>query len=58
MWAVCPFCRSKTVLFDDQAECSGVWMKCKRGCGMVFELVIHDGKQIFSEQADEPKVSL
>lgn len=46
MWAVCPHCGMKTVIFDNTANCSGVHVKCTRGCKMVFELVIENGKQI------------
>ena len=45
LWAICPYCKAKTVLYDDQANCSGIWIKCRRGCGMEHELVIKDGKQ-------------
>lgn len=45
MWARCTECGHKTVLYDNTANCSGVWMKCTRGCGKEFELVIVDGEQ-------------
>lgn len=44
-WARCTECGHKTVLFDNTANCSGVWLKCTRGCGKEFELVIVNGKQ-------------
>lgn len=47
-WALCPKCRMKTVLYDNSAQSSGVWIKCTRGCGAQFELVIKDGEQEFS----------
>ena len=45
-WAVCPCCGAKTTIYDDTAECHGVWMKCTRGCKKEFELVVRGGKQI------------
>lgn len=46
-WAVCPKCGAKTVIYDDAAECHGIWLKCTRGCRTCeFELVIRDNKQI------------
>lgn len=45
-WAICPNCGSKTVVYDNAATCSGVYIKCTRGCRTVFELNIQDGKQI------------
>lgn len=46
MWARCPHCGAKTVIYDNTSTCNGVWMKCTRGCHKEFELVIRDGKQI------------
>ena len=45
-WVLCPYCGAKTVLASDTAQCSGVQIKCTRGCKKVFELVIRDGKQV------------
>ena len=45
-WAVCPVCGLKVTIFDNTAECHGVFLKCTRGCGIEFELVIKEGKQI------------
>lgn len=44
-WAHCPSCGAKTVILDDNAHCSGVHIKCTRGCKCVFELVVRDGVQ-------------
>lgn len=48
-WAICPYCGRKTVLYDNTASCSGVWLRCSRGCKAEFELVIKDGKQVFNK---------
>ena len=45
-WALCPHCGAKTVLYDNTASCSGVWIKCTRGCKCEFELKIKNGKII------------
>ena len=45
IWAKCPKCGSKTVLFDNTANASGIWLKCTRGCGTEFELIVRDGEQ-------------
>jgi uncharacterized Fe-S cluster protein YjdI len=45
-WAICPHCGAKVTIYDNTAECHGVWLKCTRGCKEVFELVIHAGKQV------------
>lgn len=45
-WVLCPNCNAKTVIMDDTANCTGVHIKCTRGCKEVFELVIKDGVQI------------
>ena len=44
-WAKCPHCGAKTVMYDNTAECSGVFLICTRGCKREFELIIKDGKQ-------------
>lgn len=45
-WAICPNCGAKTILYDNTAECSGVHLRCTRGCKCEFELRIKNGKQI------------
>ncbi len=45
MWIKCPSCGAKHSLYDNTAECHGVFLKCTRGCGIEFELVIENGKQ-------------
>ena len=44
-WAKCPHCGAKTVIYDNTAECNGVFLICTRGCKREFELIIKDGKQ-------------
>lgn len=46
MWVKCPYCNAKVVVYDNTAECRGVYLKCTRGCKKTFELVLHRGKQI------------
>lgn len=46
IWARCPYCGAKTVIFDNTASCHGIFLKCTRGCGREFELTIKNGKQI------------
>jgi hypothetical protein len=48
-WALCPYCGCKVCLFDNTANCSGVFEKCTRNqhCKAEFELVIIDGEQQF-----------
>ena len=46
MWARCPHCGAKTVLYDNTAQCSGVHIKCTRGCKKEFELKIINGKHV------------
>ena len=45
-WVRCPYCRAKVVVYDNTAECHGVFLKCTRGCKKTFELVIHRGRQV------------
>ena len=45
VWARCPYCGAKVILFDNTAQCKGVFFKCSRGCKQVFELIIENGKQ-------------
>lgn len=55
-WALCPECGAKTVIYDDTAECSGVWLKCTRGCRTCeFELIIHNGEQIIKPPEEKKK---
>lgn len=44
-WVICPSCGAKYALHDNKAECHGVFVKCTRGCGKEFEIVITNGKQ-------------
>ena len=43
-WAVCPYCGKNVALFNNTANCSGVFPKCKQ-CGQEFELKIIMGVQ-------------
>lgn len=45
-WILCPYCGAKHSIYDDTAECHGVFLKCTRGCKCEFELVIHAGEQV------------
>lgn len=45
-WLRCPHCGAKTLLYDNTAECSGVYAKCTRGCKREFEIIIINGKQV------------
>lgn len=45
-WVKCPYCRAKVCIYDNTANCSGVFMKCTRGCKKEFELIIEDGEQV------------
>lgn len=45
-WAKCPNCGAKTILYDNTAECRGVFIKCSRGCKKEFEIKIINGKQV------------
>lgn len=49
-WILCPSCGMKTILIDNTANCSGVYIKCTRGCKQVFELIVRDGEQIAKER--------
>ena len=44
MWLRCPRCGAKTILYDNTATCSGVFVKCTRGCGLIFEIKLAGGK--------------
>lgn len=43
-WLLCPHCGAKTILYDNTANCSGVFLKCTRGCKLEFEVKIKNGK--------------
>ena len=45
-WAKCPYCGAKILIFDNTANCSGVYVKCTRGCKKEFEFMIKNGKQV------------
>lgn len=45
-WVRCPYCNAKHSVYDDTANCHGVFLKCTRGCKREFELIIEDGEQI------------
>jgi hypothetical protein rflaF_05874 len=45
-WLRCPYCGAKTILYDNTAECSGVFLKCTRGCKKEFEVKIKNGNQV------------
>ena len=45
-WLLCPHCRAKTIIYDNTANCSGVHIKCTRGCKREFEIKIENGKQV------------
>ncbi len=49
MWIVCPHCGAKHSIYENTAECHGVFLKCTRGCKQEFELVIEDGKQVIKK---------
>ena len=57
IWAKCPNpeCGAKVILYDDTANCSGIWCKCTRKCGLEFELIVVDGKQIFESEENNNK---
>lgn len=45
-WLRCPRCGAKTILYDNTANCSGVFIKCTRNCKREFEVKILNGKQV------------
>lgn len=49
VWIKCPYCGAKHSIYDNAAECHGVYLKCTRGCKQEFELVIKDGKQVLKK---------
>lgn len=44
-WILCPYCGAKHSIHTDKAECHGVLVKCTRGCGREFEIIIRKGRQ-------------
>lgn len=48
-WVCCPYCGAKHSLYSERAECRQVFVKCTRGCGREFEIIIKDGKQITAQ---------
>lgn len=48
-WIKCPYCGAKHSIYEDTAECKGVFLKCTRGCKKEFELVIKNGEQIMKK---------
>lgn len=42
-WLFCPNCGAKTILYDNTANCNGVFIKCTRGCKIEFEVRIKNG---------------
>lgn len=49
-WVRCPYCKAKVLIYNDIAECSGVFPVCTRGCRKQFELIIRNGEQVFSDK--------
>lgn len=45
-WIRCTHCGAKHSIYTEQAECRQVFVKCTRGCGREFEIIIHNGKQV------------
>lgn len=48
----CVYCGAKQTIYTDAAECREVFLKCTRGCGREFELVIEDGVQVPDMELD------
>jgi len=44
-WVICPNCHAKQCVFENNAECHGVFVKCKL-CKREFEIVIEEGMQV------------
>ena len=53
-WIHCPYCGAKHSIYDDRAECRGVYLVCTRKCKQEFELVIHDGEQVMKSTEKSP----
>ena len=45
-WLRCPNCGAKTIVYSNNAVCSGVYVMCTRNCKSVFEAKIENGKQV------------
>lgn len=54
-WIVCTHCGAKHSLYDNTANCNGVFLKCSRGCKKEFELIIVDGVQTDKCPMDSPR---
>lgn len=39
-WYKCPHCGTKLLLFDNTANCKGVYIKCKT-CKREIEIIVH-----------------
>ena len=52
-WILCPNCGAKHSIYDDTANCHGVFLKCTRGWGVEFELIIKDGVQILKRNKSD-----
>lgn len=48
-WIKCPHCGAKHSIYDNTANCNGVFLMCTRGCKREFELLIDNGVQIDKE---------
>lgn len=44
-WYRCPICGAKVCLYDDTADCHGVFTVCTRGCRNEIEVLVDAGKQ-------------
>lgn len=44
-WFICKRCQKKLLLFNDNANSRGIFIKCKK-CGYENEIKIKDGKVI------------
>lgn len=53
-WIKCTHCGAKHSLYDNTANCNGVFLMCTRGCKREFELVIEDGVQL-NLSTDSPR---
>ena len=45
-WLTCTYCGAKHSIYDNTANCNGVFLKCTRGCKKEFELIIENGVQV------------
>lgn len=54
-WIRCPYCGKKAIgLYGENAECKGIDVKCTRGCGKEFKLIIENGKQVSGIKSNSP----